>query len=59
MTDIILDMMESVALAGYSGGLSSRQSEILNYILEQLKDFYIIFMSFIRVNQVFGRESKR
>lgn len=57
MADIILDLMESVALIGRSGRLSSRHLEILNYILEQLKDLDI--MSFIRMNQIYEMESEK
>lgn len=30
---------------------------MVNYVLEQLKDLSVIFMRFIRVNQIFERES--
>ena len=55
--NIILDMMESVALAGHSGRLFNRQLEMVNYILERLEDLSTIFMRFLRVSQIFERES--
>lgn len=57
--NIILDMMESVALAGHSGRLFNRQLEMVTYILERLEDLSIIFMRFIRVSQIFERESEK
>ena len=55
--NIILDMMEYVALAGHSGRLFNRQLEMVNYILERLEDLSTIFMRFLRVSQIFERES--
>lgn len=57
--NIILDMMESVALAGHSGRLFNKQLEMVTYILERLEDLSIIFMRFIRVSQIFERESEK
>lgn len=48
-----------MALTEHSGGLLSRQLEMADFILEQLKDLGIIFMRFLRVNQIFEKENKK
>lgn len=53
------DMMRSVALAGRSGSRFCRPLEMVNCVLERLKDLGSIFVRFIRVNQTFERESQK
>lgn len=63
MMNALLDMMESVTLAGHSDRLFSRQLEMVNYILERSEDLLRrgrkLFMRFIRTNQVFEKESEK
>lgn len=58
----LLDTMKSVTLAGHSDRLFSRQSEMVNYILEWSEDLLRrgrkLFMRFIRTNQVFEKKVK-